>query len=140
MGLLAPESTADERMRAHQILVEHGARHGPASTRRADVARKRFRGDRRAEGEAYFWEIVRDVLWAAGVVETRAMFRAPGVVGVYPESMLPREALRADQECEILEAAERCLRSAGYRVRLLLEMEPPRLYCTTPRAEVDLFG
>jgi hypothetical protein len=139
MGILAPED-ASERVRSHRLMVERDNRHRPALARREETAQKRFRGVRDPDGNTPFWEIIRDVLWAAGVVEIQAGFYARGVVRVLAESLLPREEVRPDRACEILEQAERVLRAAGYRTGIAWDRDPPRLHCTTPRAETDLFG
>lgn len=135
----ASADSASERMRLHALTVERRRRAALGEEHQAAV-RERKRRNPRADDGRFFWEEVRDVLWAAGVAECNAGFRAPGIVSVRAESLLPREELRPDQECEILEAAERVLRSAGYRVGINWDREPPRLLCTTPRVEVDLFG
>lgn len=135
---MTEETTAGDRIRLHRQAVERGARQRAAAARRDGVQEKRARGDRNPEGEAFFWEIVRDVLWAAGVAEIRAGYLAPRIVAVYPES-LDGEALRPDQKCEILERAERVL-SSGYRAGINWNHEPLRLLCTSMPVEVSLFG
>lgn len=139
MGLLTHEGNTYRRD------AEAAARR-EAATARCEALRERRRRNPRADDGRFFWEEIRDVLWEAGVVETHAGFKRPGIVSVRPERIplapvwLPQERLRPDRECEVLEEAQRVLTAAGYRAEIAWDHDPPRLFCTTRPVETDLFG
>lgn len=129
----------DGRVRLRKHAVAHEQRHRPALARREEAAARRYRG-RHGHGSAYFWEEVRDVLWADGMTKTHVGLAARGIVAVRADTLLVGEEMRDDQVCEILEAAQRVLSGAGYRAEVAWNRDPPRLYCAVRPVEGDLFS
>jgi hypothetical protein len=87
-----------------------------------------------------FWEVVRDELWAEGVVNTWIGYQSPGTAQVVAcdHEALSRGILREDRVT--LERAVRVLGSAGFEAREgKTPLGIPLLLVTRPRSQMGFF-
>jgi hypothetical protein len=129
--------TLGHRKAAERILMRQTGQEREA---RSHKARDRLvAAAKRKEPTDYLWESIRDVLWAAGCVDTLARCVGLGMVGVSALG-IRGEGLRGERAVEVLAEAERILRGAGYRVAVDWQRDPPRLYCAPVPLSVDLWS